>query len=170
MTDLQATKSHATKIPANRPSKSMAREEAMKFLYKCDVDKVFFFSAVIFDSHCGAFGLKEKVVRHMKAYVQGVLDNLTEINQMIDAHSANWSLSRMSSTDRSILRLACFELKFMDTPQKVVINESVDFAKKYGSSHSGKFVNGVLDAFATSLHQESPSSRSHQQAEANLQP
>lgn len=57
-----------------------------------------------------------------------------------------WSVDRLANTDRSILRLAAYELLYTDTPARVVINEAVELAKAYGTDDSGKFVNGVLGA------------------------
>ena len=58
----------------------------------------------------------------------------------------NWKLDRIAAVDRAILRLGLYELLEMDeVPPKVVINESVELAKKFSTAKSGSFVNGVLD-------------------------
>jgi N utilization substance protein B len=64
---------------------------------------------------------------------------------MIEAYTKNWKLSRLAVTDRAVLRMALAELQAFDTPVKVVLNEAVDLAKRYGNEQSGAFVNGVLD-------------------------
>lgn len=70
-----------------------------------------------------------------------------EIDLKIEGYLANWSLSRMGSVDRNVLRLAFYELFFSeDTPPVVVLNEAIDIAKYFSTRDSGKFVNGVLDA------------------------
>ncbi len=129
---------------------SIAREEAVKYLYKCDIDRIYYYSGVLFESHCDAYGLEGKVRRAAEELTQGALDHLAEIDEKISSVSAHWSLERMASTDRSALRLACYELFFKKTPPKVVINECIEIAKKYGSGHSGRFVNGILDALVKS--------------------
>ena len=80
--------------------------------------------------------------------VRGTLDKETELDRKIEGASANWQLHRMPVIDRCILRLATWELTATDTPRKVVLNEAVDLAKKFGGSDSSRFVNGVLDRVA----------------------
>jgi N utilization substance protein B len=70
---------------------------------------------------------------------------------MILKHVKNWRFERFAVIDRSILRLAIYELRATDTPPKVILNEAVDLAKKFSSEDSGAFVNGILDAFRKSL-------------------
>ena len=72
-----------------------------------------------------------------------------EIDQELGNAAAHWSVERMASLDRDVLRIALGELKYdPNVPVEVVINEAVELAKKYGTDDSGKFVNGVLSAFA----------------------
>lgn len=72
-----------------------------------------------------------------------------EIDATIERHSANWKLSRMSSVDRNVLRMAVAELSgFPGTPAPIVINEALEIAKRYSSPESINFLNGVLDAIA----------------------
>ena len=79
-----------------------------------------------------------------------------EIDSSIDAASDRWRVERMPAVDRSILRLATFELQHTQTPRGVVISEAVELAKSYSTARSGAFVNGVLSAIAGS---ESESTR-----------
>src|SRR3954451_12247204 len=73
-----------------------------------------------------------------------------EIDELIGSASKNWRIDRMSRVDRNILRLgACELLAFRDVPVKVVINEAVELAKRFGTAESSAFVNGVLDRIAT---------------------
>ena len=72
-----------------------------------------------------------------------------EIDALIQSHSANWRLSRMPAVDRNVLRTAIAELLgFPDTPVPVVINESLEIARRYSAPESLNFLNGVLDAIA----------------------
>ena len=58
----------------------------------------------------------------------------------------NWSLSRMAATDRTVLRrLGAFEIRYFDTPDRVAVDEAVELSKRFGSSQSSQFVNGILD-------------------------
>jgi N utilization substance protein B len=75
-----------------------------------------------------------------------------EIDELIVGASKNWRIERMSRVDRNILRLgACELLAFGGVPVKVVINEAVELAKRFGTAESSAFVNGVLDRIATGL-------------------
>jgi N utilization substance protein B len=72
-----------------------------------------------------------------------------EIDELITTSSKNWRIERMSRVDRNILRLGtCELLAFRDVPVKVVINEAVELAKRFGTAESSAFVNGVLDRIA----------------------
>lgn len=73
----------------------------------------------------------------------------TEIDALIEKHSANWKLARMSSVDRNVLRTAVAEMVgFRGTPAPIVINEALEIARRYSSAESINFLNGVLDAIA----------------------
>ncbi|MDR3233240.1 MAG: transcription antitermination factor NusB [Planctomycetaceae bacterium] len=82
-------------------------------------------------------------------FAEKLLDGTVEMQQTIDAKltgiAHNWTLERMSPTDRSILRLAVFEIIGTDAPKAVVINEAIELAKKFGTAGSAAFVNGILD-------------------------
>ena len=74
-----------------------------------------------------------------------------EIDALIEQHSANWRLSRMPAVDRNILRAAVAEmLGFPETPAPIIINESLETARRYSAPESINFLNGVLDAIAKS--------------------
>jgi N utilization substance protein B len=126
-----------------------AREAALKFLYQCEMEKVYFYSESHFNSFLAYFPVEESSATYCKKLVQDVFSHLTDVDQCIQSHSANWSLARMSVVDRSVLRLAVAELNYHSTPFKVVLNEAIDLAKQYGSSESSAFVNGILDSYCT---------------------
>lgn len=76
----------------------------------------------------------------------GTVKNCPEIDEKISAHADNWRLERMPAVDRNILRLGTYEmLHERETPAAVVINESLDIARKYSSDESVSFINGLLD-------------------------
>jgi N utilization substance protein B len=79
--------------------------------------------------------------------LSGVRRNRGELDGMLSKMADNWSLERMAVTDRNVLRMGAFEILFTDTPPRVVINEAVELAKRYGARQSPPFVNGVLDRF-----------------------
>lgn len=80
--------------------------------------------------------------------VVGVRRHRTELDTLLTARAANWSLRRMAATDRNVLRLGAFEILFTDTPERVAINEAVDLAQRFGTHQSAQFVNGLLDGVA----------------------
>lgn len=84
--------------------------------------------------------------------VEGVAANQAELDQAIAAHSKGWSLQRMPSIDRNVLRIASFELMGRaDVPIAVVLDEAVELAKRFSTDDSGRFVNGVLSALVPVL-------------------
>jgi N utilization substance protein B len=81
--------------------------------------------------------------------VKGTLENLELIDSVIQKAAANWDLDRMAAVDRNILRSAVYEILFRnDIPPAVTINESLEIAKKFSSSESAPFINGLLDKIA----------------------
>lgn len=84
-----------------------------------------------------------------KRLIEAIRSHRADIDALIKKHSENWSLERMTAVDKSILRLAACELLyFEETPYKVVIDEAVELAKKFGGEESSSFVNGILDRMA----------------------
>jgi len=83
-------------------------------------------------------------------------ENLAQCDEMIADSTIRWQFARLSPVDKSILRLAVYQLKFChDIPPKVVINEAIELAKKFSTDKSGPFVNGVLDAVLKKLKTQS---------------
>lgn len=77
----------------------------------------------------------------------GVISNLEEFDDIIETHSKKWSSKRISRVSRSIMRLALYEIKYMDDiPTQVSINEAVELAKRFDADESYSFVNGILGA------------------------
>lgn len=79
--------------------------------------------------------------------IKGSLVHLKEIDAMVSSYAKNWTISRMSAVDRSILRMATYELVFSPekTPVPAIIDEAIELAKKYSTENSSKFINGLLD-------------------------
>ena len=99
--------------------------------------------------------VSEEVLNFARKLVEGVCRRREEIDQLIEEHSENWKLSRMSRVDRNILRMAVLELLEMeDIPCKVTIDEAIELGKKYGTSDSGAFINGILDQILKRLTRE----------------
>jgi len=89
---------------------------------------------------------RQAEINFSRQLVEGVRKEADKIDQIIEKHSLNWKLNRMSFVDRNILRIAVFELLFCDEiPLKVSINEAIEIAKTYGDKNSAPFINGILD-------------------------
>ena len=76
---------------------------------------------------------------------------MVEIDEIISTHlKKGWSIGRLATVDRNVLRLAVYEMKFAEKliPRGIIINEAVEIAKKYGTDDSGRFINGILAAIA----------------------
>ena len=87
-----------------------------------------------------------------RALVEGVSDHLVEIDRTIAAHSEGWTVDRMASVDRTVMRVASYELTFGgQVPVGVAIDEAVRAAKDLSTEDSGRFVNGILGKMAREL-------------------
>ncbi len=92
----------------------------------------------------------QDVIDYADLLINGVKNNLEKIDQIIQSFSQNWKVARMAIVDRNILRMAIFEMRLMSEPLKtnMAINEAVELAKRYGTTDSSSFVNGILDQIA----------------------
>lgn len=125
--------------------RTKAREYALQILYAVDITKDDP-KGCIEHFWDGSDESSDEVKAFAGEIVLGVCDNNKKIDSLIAKYATNWQLDRMAVIDRNVLRLATYELLFMDDiPPKVSINEAIDIAKKFGGNDSGKFVNGVLD-------------------------
>ncbi|MEX0705766.1 MAG: transcription antitermination factor NusB [Nitriliruptoraceae bacterium] len=86
-----------------------------------------------------------------RTLVIGVVNQRSDLDARITRFSRSWQVARMPVVDRTVLRLATFELLQQDTPAAVVIDEAVEFAKDLSTGDSGRFVNGVLEAIRRDL-------------------
>jgi N utilization substance protein B len=130
---------------ASHSDRSLARELAVQFLYQSEAEKLFHYSESHLQSFVNHLQVPPHLVGTLRQLVKGTFDLLPEIDPSIQDASANWKISRMPMVDRNALRLAVYELMATDTPDKVVLNEAIEIAKKFGSGESGAFVNGILD-------------------------
>jgi N utilization substance protein B len=122
-----------------------ARECALEVLYRLDI------GAEDVEKIINEILAKKKFSPQGRKFflqlVEETQKNMTDIDKTITATLQHWTLSRLSSVDRAIIRVACCELLyFPDTPPKVVINEALEIAKRFSSAESARFVNGILDA------------------------
>lgn len=127
-----------------------AREMALAVLYAIDLNPTTPEEAL--RRHALAFGdgeLDSEGMGFVLELVQGSCEHRDELDRLISMASRNWRLSRMAAVDRSLLRMAAFELLHRpDIPSRATLNEAVELAKRFGSLESRAFINGVLDRVA----------------------
>ncbi|OZU90007.1 N utilization substance protein B [Virgibacillus indicus] len=116
-----------------------AREKAFQILFQLDINDNEPKTAI------QDFLETEETNEFLAALVEGVSENKNEIDNIIDEHLENWTLKRIAAVEKTILRIATFEIKFInDIPVSVSINEAIELGNSYGDDKSGKFINGVL--------------------------
>jgi N utilization substance protein B len=134
-------------------TRRFARELAMQALFSMDMNSAF--SPEMLADYRSCFPLNKRVGPYFERLTGGVLQYKNHIDKVIEQYSSNWKVRRMACVDRNVLRLAVFELLYCgDIPAKVSINEAIDIAKKFGSSESGSFINGILDSIRTALEKQ----------------
>ncbi len=121
-----------------------SRELALKFLYQSELN------AGDYNEQMSQFLEISPVQEDVRKFMVDLVDTINhgkgEIDELLEKSSENWTLARMTIIDRNILRIATAELLYhKDIPPKVVIDEAVEVAKKFGSEDSPDFINGVLD-------------------------
>jgi transcription antitermination protein NusB len=132
------------------------REAAVQFLYQLDANQE---QPDALASHFwelrsarGQQAGSGKMRAFAEELVTGVMSHREEIDDRIKKYAANYDLHRIAVVDRSILRLAIYEMLYChDVPPVVSINEAIEIAKRYGSEESGRFVNGILDRVCSEL-------------------
>ena len=127
-----------------------ARKRALDILYQGDLREIPF-SEIIETEALRAAAEPEREASWMYAreVVDGVADHATEIDELIETFAVDWSLARMPAVDRSLLRLACWEILFNDSiDAPVAISEAVELAQEYSTEESARFINGVLGRVA----------------------
>lgn len=125
-----------------------AREFALQLLFQLDIRKERPM-ATILKRFWAEYDPDDEVRAFTDEIVKGTFKHLHVIDGKILASAKNWSLDRMASVDRNVLRMAAYEILYrLDIPLSVTINEAIELAKKYGTDDSGAFVNGILDNVA----------------------
>lgn len=127
-------------------NRRMARESALQALYyadslkNMDLDDVLDYVQDYRKELADCYPFCEDLVK-------GTLQHLPQIDKLVSAYAKNWTIARMSAVDRSILRMATYEMIFSPerTPIPAIIDEAIELAKKYSTENSSKFINGLLD-------------------------
>ena len=133
----------------NKISRYKEREQAFFICF----EKLFSDASISEISECAEESLDDNYSDFALECAKGVEDNLEEIDKIISHHlSAKWKLNRISRVSLSILRLAVYEMKYVeDIPSNVSINEAVELSKKFSGEEEYKFVNGILGAVSRDI-------------------
>lgn len=116
-----------------------AREKAMQILFQLEVNDIDPAQAI--ENFIGSTEGSDFFTK----LIEGVIEYNKEIEEIISSNLENWTIDRVASVEKVILRIATYEITYLeDIPKSVSINEAVELAKKFGDEKSGKFVNGVL--------------------------
>ncbi len=121
-----------------------ARECAFKVLFQ--VDQVEADPAAAFRYILEDVNLTEREKAFSWDLITGTLQFITNIDNKVAGYARDWAIHRMPAVDRNIMRLATFEILYMEDSQPVVaIDEALEIAKKYGDENSSSFINAILD-------------------------
>jgi len=126
-------------------NRSSIREQAFKIIYSLEIQKEQNLEEQI-ELYIESNEINDKNAKeYINDAVLGIERNKEDIISLIEKNlKAEWKIERISKIDLSILKLAIYEIKYKNLPFKVVINEAVELAKKYGEDSSKNFVNGIL--------------------------
>ena len=124
-----------------------AREKALQALFQIDVSNTDSKSAIehVLEGEPGD--------DYLASLVFGVVEQKNEIDPLIKEHLEKWTLDRLATVDRNLLRIAVYELKFSqnEIPANVILDEAIEIAKIYGDEQSSRFINGVLSKIKEKL-------------------
>ncbi|NLE22636.1 MAG: transcription antitermination factor NusB [Actinobacteria bacterium] len=125
---------------AGGPSRKQARRDAVFLLYQTEVTQLSMAELVEGQRLREGYAPDDFTIKA----VAGVLRDRPQIDDVLEAHARDWPLDRIAPLERSILRLAVWEITTGTTPPEVAIDEAVRLAKRYSTDEAGAFVNGVL--------------------------
>ncbi len=134
--------------------RSRARETALQMLYQQDLNPDMPAQTVL--ELIQERLPDESLARFAWRLFAGVMECRPELDARLESLASNWSLKRMPPTDRNVLRLGAFELLHTTTPPRVVVDEALELAKRFGTAQSSQFVNGVLDRLMPADRSGSP--------------
>ncbi|WP_427339201.1 transcription antitermination factor NusB [Caloranaerobacter sp. DY30410] len=127
-------------------SRKIAREAAVKLLYQMEINEDF--SKQTKEDYLKNNRFKEDEIEYLNRVFEHLIEQLPIIDSKIEKYSEGWKINRIAKVDLSILRLAIFEIMYMDDiPIEVSINEALEISKKYSTEESSRFINGLLGGF-----------------------
>jgi transcription antitermination factor NusB len=129
-----------------------ARELALRLLFQMDVG-----NAPLCDvlANLDQGPHNPEMVEFARLLLEGTIAQRAVIDEVLERYAREWSLDRMASVDRNVLRLSTYEILFLpEIPPSVSVDEAVEMVKKYSTGESGKFVNGILGNLVRHLDEE----------------
>ena len=134
-----------------KANRTITRENAMRVLYQIFLykkNKIDYTTNGVIEDYMDNIPLEEhKIINtdFLKELVEGVLNNINDIDNNISKYLENWTIDRLGLTDQAIIRISVYELLYTNTPNLVCINEAIELSKKYSDEKVSKMINGVLD-------------------------
>ena len=134
-----------------KANRTITRENAMRVLYQIFLykkNKIDYTTNGVIEEYMNNIPLEEgKIINtdFLKEWVEGVLNNINDIDNNISKYLENWTIDRLGLTDQAIIRISVYELLYTNTPILVCINEAIALSKKYSDEKVSKMINGVLD-------------------------
>lgn len=150
MTSKPKSEAEIKKLESERDPRRLGREAVFQFLYQCEMEKIYFFSEGHFQSFADHTQLPNSLKPTAKSLAELVLNSLVHWDSILEPSLLHWSLERLATVERCILRLAVAELETENAPKKVVLNEAIELSKRFGTAESHKLVNGILNRLAQS--------------------
>ena len=134
-----------------KANRTITRENAMRVLYQIFLykkNKIDYTTNGVIEEYMDNIPLEERKITNtefLKELVEGVLNNINDIDNNISKYLENWTIDRLGLTDQAIIRISVYELLYTNTPNLVCINEAIELSKKYSDEKVSKMINGVLD-------------------------
>lgn len=134
-----------------KANRTYTREKAMTVLYQIFLykkNKIAYDIKRVIDEVVENLDIEERKkidYEFLNSLVEGVMNNITDIDEYIHKYLENWNIERLGLTDQAIIRISVYELIYTDTPNLVSINEAIELSKKYSDEKVSKLINGVLD-------------------------
>ena len=133
--------------------RGQARLSAMRFLYEFELNP----SKDLLDAmqaHFKYLKIKDGIAGYARKLIEGSLAHKIQVDKILEENLSNWTIDRLTTIDRNVLRLGIYELVYVgDVPFSVTINEMVEVAKQFGTADSAGFANGVLDSVRKKLEE-----------------
>ena len=134
-----------------KANRTVTREIAMAILYQIFLykkNKINYDIEEVINEYLESIEIEDRKkinIDFLKELINGVLDNINDIDKNIEKYLENWAIDRLGLTDQAIIRISVYELLYTDTPNLVCINEAIELSKKYSDEKVSKMINGVLD-------------------------